>query len=69
MYSRNFNEEKIKIAFNEFIQLKNINEQLIISPPMSILPEFKLKGKSVIIEIQDILKKNTTYNIFFGNDP
>jgi hypothetical protein len=67
MYSRNFNEEKIKIAFNEFIQLKNINDQVIISPPMITAPVYKLKGKSVVIEIQESLKENTTYNIFFGN--
>lgn len=67
MYCRNFSEDKIKITFNEFLQLKDLNNQVIISPPMTILPEFKLKGKSIIIEIKDHLKENTTYNIFFGS--
>ena len=30
------------------------------------MPEIKLKGKSVIIEFQEPLRDNTTYNIFFG---
>jgi hypothetical protein len=67
MHCRNFHEEKIKITFNEFIQLKELNNQVIISPPMTIQPEFKLKGKSLLIEIKDQLKENTTYNIFFGS--
>jgi hypothetical protein len=67
IYSRNFSGDKIRLAFDEFIQLKDLNEQVIISPPMTLAPEFKLKGKSVIIEINDELKENTTYNIFFGN--
>jgi len=66
LFSRNFNAEKIKITFNEFIQLKDLNNQVIISPPMTIMPEFRLKGKSLVIDIKDELKGNTTYNIFFG---
>ena len=30
----NFNSEKITLNFNEYIELKEINEQLIISPPL-----------------------------------
>lgn len=67
IYSRNFSGNKIRLTFDEFIQLKNLNEQVIISPPMTTAPEFRLKGKSVVVEIQDELKENTTYNIFFGN--
>jgi hypothetical protein len=67
LYIRNFNEEKIKITFNEFIVLKDLNNQIIISPPMNSLPEFKLKGKSLVIEFQEKLLENTTYNLFFGN--
>jgi hypothetical protein len=66
MYSKNFNSNKIRIYFNEFVQLKDINNQVIISPPMTKMPAFKLKGKSVIVEFDEELKKNTTYNIFFG---
>ena len=67
MFSRSFNESRIKITFNEFIQLKKLNEQIIISPPMATTPEFKLRGKSLFVELQGGLKENTTYNIFFGN--
>jgi uncharacterized protein (DUF2141 family) len=67
LYSKNFKENKIKITFNEFIQLKDVNKQVIISPPMQIMSDFRLKGKSLVIEIKEELKENSTYNIFFGN--
>ncbi len=66
-YSRNFEGDKIKITFNEFVQLKNINDQIIISPPMSVMPDFRLKGKSVLIVLNEKLNKNSTYNLFFGD--
>lgn len=67
MLSRNFDGDQIKITFNEFIQLKNLNEEVIISPPLTELPEYRLKGKSVLIKLKEKLKENTTYNFFFGN--
>jgi hypothetical protein len=65
--SKNFTGDRIKITFNEFIQLKDITSQVIISPPLSKLPEFKLRGKSLIISLQEPLKENSTYNFFLGN--
>lgn len=63
----NFNSKKIELDFNEFIQLKDLNTQLIISPPMEKTPDIKMKNKSVIIDLGDEkLKPNTTYSISFG---
>ena len=67
LFTKNFNVAKIKITFNEFIQLKDVTNQVIISPPMDEMPDFKVKGKSLIIELNEELKENTTYNIFMGN--
>jgi hypothetical protein len=66
MFSKNFKGNKVKIYFDEFLELKDISNQLIVSPPMEKMPEVKLKGKSVIIEFREPLRENTTYNIFFG---
>lgn len=66
-YSAGFSADKIVIQFDEFIQLKDLNTQLLISPPMAKKPDFKLKGKSLIIEFNDTLKSNTTYNIYMGD--
>lgn len=66
-FSRNFTSEKVKITFNEFIELKDVLSEVIISPPMDKMPDFKIKGKSLVIEFNEELKEQTTYNIFMGN--
>ena len=66
-YSVNFNEQKINISFDEYIQLKNINQQLLISPPLKEKPEIKIKGKNIIIDIKNKLHDNTTYAFNFGD--
>lgn len=65
----NFNARKITITFDEFIQLRDLNSQLIISPPLEFAPEVKAKNNELIIELDksEKLKPNTTYSISFGN--
>jgi hypothetical protein len=63
----NFKENKIKIYFNEFINLKDVQSQLIISPPLKEIPELSAKGKTLVIPVTDTLKENTTYSFQFGN--
>ncbi|HLO90321.1 MAG TPA: Ig-like domain-containing protein [Lentimicrobium sp.] len=63
----NFHGEEIVISFDEYVNLKDINSQLIISPPVRETPDFKLKGKSLLIKFKEPRRAETTYNIFFGN--
>ena len=68
--STNFNTDKIRINFNEYIKLKDLNKQLVISPPMDNQPIITPVGtasKFVNIKILDTLKENTTYTFNFGN--
>ena len=65
-----FKSEKIRIIFNEFIKLNNLNNQLVISPPMKYRPVISPVGsasKIINIKILDTLKENTTYTFNFGN--
>ncbi len=66
-YSLNFDKSVISISFDEFVKLKNPNQQVIISPPLEEQPEFKLRGKAVVINLKSKLVQNTTYSIFFGS--
>ncbi|TYB71800.1 hypothetical protein ES676_12370 [Bizionia saleffrena] len=69
-YSTNFKAKEIKIYFNEYIKIKNLSKQLIISPPMDTAPEITPLGsasKYITIKINDTLKPNTTYAFNFGN--
>ena len=65
----NFNSKSIYIEFDEFIALKDLNNQLLISPPLSKTPDVTIKNKSLTIELDknETLKPNTTYCISFGN--
>lgn len=65
--STNFTGNEIVITFDEFVNLKDINQQLIISPPVKETPEFKLRGKSLLVQFKEPLREETTYNVFFGD--
>lgn len=62
-----FNERQIRIYFDEYVTLNNPNENVLISPPMNIKPNYTIKGKSLVITFKDTLHTNTTYNMVFAN--
>lgn len=69
-YSTNFKGDEIIIYFDEYVKLKELSKQLIISPPMNRLPEITPLGganKYIRIKIYDTLQPNTTYAFNFGN--
>lgn len=68
--SINFNSKEIKIYFDEYIKLNDLQKQLIISPPMDPEPEITPLGsasKFITIKIHDTLQANTTYAFNFGS--
>lgn len=62
-----FDKNRISINFNEYVKLKNPQKQVLISPPFATKPEYKLRGKTLVIDIEEELYPNTTYTIFFGD--
>lgn len=66
-FSVGFKGNKIKLRFNEFVQLKDLNSKLIVSPPLKETPEFRIKGKTLEIHFKDTLHPNATYNFQFGD--
>ncbi|HET6228076.1 MAG TPA: Ig-like domain-containing domain [Bacteroidia bacterium] len=64
----NFNSKSIEIVFNEFVELRELNSQLIISPPLEYTPEITTKKKtlSIVFDKREVLKPNSTYSISFG---
>ncbi|QBO57563.1 Ig-like domain-containing protein [Chryseobacterium salivictor] len=62
--------KELRIDFDEYITLKDINKQLIISPPLKQITKMLPSGmanKFLLIKWADTLKENTTYNFNFGN--
>ncbi len=66
-YSIHFDAKKIEIKFDEYIVLDNVNQELIVSPPMEEQPEVKLKKRTLVIEFEEELKPYTTYTFNFGS--
>ena len=61
-----FKENTIHINLDEFISLKNPTSEIMISPPVKIPPDYRLRGKSIVIKLEDSLAPGTTYTINFG---
>lgn len=67
--SINFKATKIRLYFDEYVKLKDIDKQLIVSPPLKYTPIITPQGsanKYVEIILKDTLKENTTYTFNFG---
>ena len=65
--STHVTNKKINIYFNEYIKVADASQNVIVSPPQKEVPEVKVKGKRVVIELEDSLKPNTTYTIDFSD--
>ena len=69
--STNFDSEEIRLTFDEFVKLDNVQDQLIISPPLE-KSSYEIKPltgvtKKVFLNFIDSLDVNTTYTVNFGN--
>ncbi len=63
----NFQDNKIEITFNEYLELNDLANNLLMSPPQQHSPEVKVRGKRLVIQFQDSLYANTTYTLDFGD--
>lgn len=61
-----FKTNKIVLTFNEFVELQNVQENVIVSPTPQNTPQIDFKLRTVSIKIKDSLEANTTYSINFG---
>jgi hypothetical protein len=66
-YSTHFEGGQVRIFFDEFVALKDLRNKFLISPPLEELPEVRIRGRSIIMNVDEPLLPNTTYNFFFGD--
>lgn len=66
-HSIHFNANKVTLTFDEYVQLNNLQENLLVSPTPKINPNIDFKLKQVTIKIRDTLQPNTTYSLQLGN--
>ncbi|MBX2814449.1 MAG: Ig-like domain-containing protein [Saprospiraceae bacterium] len=64
----NFTKQTIRLTFDEWIQLKDPINQILVSPPLEKRFKTRIKGKSVLFEFdeEEVLRENATYSINFG---
>lgn len=63
----NVNNKRIILQFDEYIKLENAQEKVVISPAQRELPNIKVQGRRIIIDLIDSLQPNTTYTIDFSD--
>ena len=61
-----FNGKKIVLSFDEYIDLKDVRKNLIVSPVPKSQPSVEYKLKTITILMKDTLQPNTTYALDFG---
>ncbi len=65
-----FDKEGFTLTFDEYVTLKDVSKQLIISPPLNST-QYKVypttgASKKISLELKDSLMENTTYTFNFG---
>ncbi len=64
--SVNFKATSVYLSFDEYVQLADIYNQLVVSPPLRERPEIKLKKRGVEITFMEALLPDVTYTLNFG---
>lgn len=62
-----FTGKKVVLNFNEYVQLDNVQKNVLINPTPKTMPTIQQKLKTISVTLNDTLEENTTYSIDFGN--
>jgi hypothetical protein len=65
--SRNFTGNRISFVFDEFVDIQNIQQSLIISPTPGLTPTVDFRLNTVTVRLREPLESNTTYTFNFGD--
>ena len=57
---------KLEVKFNEYVVVKDA-KSIFLSPPLEKMPQYKIKGKGVIISFENDLDSNKTYTLDLTN--
>jgi hypothetical protein len=63
----NYDEDEVRITFNEYILPDAVSEKLVVSPPLEKRPTILTKSRTLIIKFNEELKDSTTYSLDFKN--
>jgi hypothetical protein len=63
----NFRANRITLTFDEYVDLQEVQNNLLFTPTFEINPEVSVRAKTVTVRFRDSLLPNTTYLLNFGN--
>lgn len=64
--ARNFTGNKIVFYFDEFVDVQDVQNNLLVSPIAKINPVVDYKLREITVKLKDSLEANTTYTLDFG---
>jgi hypothetical protein len=67
LHEINFHDNKLSFTFDEYVDLKNLSTNLVVSPFQRNNPVVSANLKTITLKFKDSLLPNTTYTIDFGN--
>ncbi|MEO7766062.1 MAG: Ig-like domain-containing domain, partial [Ferruginibacter sp.] len=67
LFTTNFSANKITLSFNEYVDVQDIQDNVLVSPFPKVNPTVEFKLRTVTVKLKDTLRPNTTYAINFGN--
>jgi hypothetical protein len=65
--SRNIDPKRIVFEFDEFVQVEQGTDYLLVSPTLKTTPGVEARLRTITLTIKDTLDPNTTYTFDFGN--
>ena len=65
--TRNFRSNRIVLQFDEYIDLQEVQNNLLFTPTFENNPVVEARLRTITIRLRDSLEPNTTYTFDFGN--
>lgn len=63
----NFTGKAIELHFNEYVDLQDVQRNILFTPTFQVNPVIEAKLRTITIKIRDTLEPNTTYTFNFGD--
>ncbi|MDB5250837.1 MAG: hypothetical protein JWP27_6 [Flaviaesturariibacter sp.] len=63
----NVRARTIELQFDEFVDLQDVQKNLLFTPTFAVNPRVEVKLRTVTVRLPDSLEANTTYTFNFGN--
>lgn len=64
--SKNYTGKKVELNFNEYVNIRNLNQELLITPNVGTY-ETRIRPTGLTLLLDSTLKQNTTYTFNFRN--